>query len=74
MDICKKIAKFSGMILGALAGILVLLGVIGYIMWFLYGASFLSVANYWNYLYASVPFSLLAIGCILFVIAGKDKK
>ncbi len=74
MGICVKIAKFTGMILGTLAGILVLLGVIGYFMWFCYEASFLNVANYWNYLYASVPFSILAICCTLFVIAGKDKK
>ncbi len=74
MSICIKIAKFTGIILGALAGILVLLGVIGYFMWFLYEASFLNVANYWNYLYASVPFSILAICCTLFVIADKDKK
>ena len=74
MDICVKIAKFSGMILATIAAILVLFGVIGYIMWFLYGASFLGVANFWNYLLASVSFSLLAICCILFVIAGKDNK
>ena len=74
MNICIKIAKFTGMILGTLAGILVLFGVIGYFMWFCYEASFLNVANFWNYLYASVPFSILAICCTLFVIAGKDKK
>ena len=74
MDICVKIAKFSGMILGTVAGLLVLFGVIGYIMWFFYGAPFVGVASFWNYFYASVPFSLLAICCILFVIAGKDKK
>jgi len=74
MDICRKIVKFTGMILGAVAGILVLFGVIGFFMLFLYEASFLRVENYWNYLYTSVPFSLLAICCTLFVIAGKDKK
>ena len=74
MNICIKIAKFTGIILGTLAGILVLFGVIGYFMWFCYEASFLNVANFWNYLYASVPFSILAICCTLFVIAGKDKK
>ena len=74
MSICIKIAKFTGIILGTLAGILVLFGVIGYFMWFLYEASFINVANFWNYLYASVPFSILAICCTLFVIADKDKK
>ena len=73
MSICTKLAKFSGMIFGTLAGILLLLGIIGYIMSAFYESSFLGVANFWNYLYASVPFSLLAICCTMFVIAGKDK-
>ncbi len=73
MSICTKLAKFSGMILGMLAGILLLLGIIGYIMWTFYESSFLGVANFWNYLYASVPFSLLAICCATLVIAGKNK-
>ena len=74
MGICVKIAKFSGMILGMLAGILVLFGVVGYLLWMFDENSFLNVANYWNYFYASIPFSLLAICSTLFVIAAKDKK
>ena len=74
MGVCVKIAKVCGMIFGAVAGILVLFGLIGYFVW-MFGeeAPFLDVANYWNYLYASVPFSLLAICSTVFVIAAKDK-
>ena len=74
MGLCVKIARLSGMILGTFAGLLVLFGVIGYFMW-MFGeeAAFLDVANYWNYFYASIPFSLLAICSTLFVIAAKDK-
>ena len=75
MGICVKLAKYSGMILGAFAGLLVLFGVIGYFLWvFKEESPFLAVANYWNYFYASIPFSLLAICSTLFVIAAKDKK
>ena len=70
---CVKIAKISAMLLATLAVILVLLGFIGHILWFFGESTFLNVANYWNFLYASVPFSLLAICSILFVIAAKDK-
>lgn len=73
MGLCVKFAKFSGMILGAIAGVFVLFGVIGYILWMIDGSSFLRVANFWNFLYASVPFSLLAICSTLFVIAAKNK-
>lgn len=69
---CIKIAKICGMLLGSLAGILVLLGVIGYVMWVTKESSFLGVANFWNYFYASVPFSLLAICSTLFVISAKE--
>lgn len=69
---CVKIAKICGMLLGSLAGILVLLGVIGYVMWVTQESSFLGVANFWNYFYASVPFSLLAICSTLFVISAKE--
>jgi len=72
MKICVKLAKYSGMLLGALAGVLVLFGVIGFIMWSTQETGFLGVANFWNYLYASIPFSLIAICCTLFVIAGKE--
>ena len=70
---CVKIAKISAMLLATLAVILVLFGFIGHILWFFGETTFLNVANYWNFLYASVPFSLLAICSILFVIAAKDK-
>ena len=70
---CVKIAKVSAMLLATLAVILVLFGFIGHILWFFGESTFLNVANYWNFLYASVPFSLLAICSILFVIAAKDK-
>jgi len=70
---CVKIAKISAMLLATLAVILVLFGFIGHILWFFGESTFLNVANYWNFLYASVPFSLLAICSILFVIAAKDK-
>lgn len=69
---CIKIAKICGMLLGSLAGILALLGVIGYVMWVTKESSFLGVANFWNYFYASVPFSLLAICSTLFVISAKE--
>ena len=73
MGICVKFAKYAGMIFGALAGLLVILGIIGYILWMTSGSGLLGVANYWNYLYASVPISLIAICSTLFVIAEKDK-
>ena len=69
---CTKLAKYFGMIFGAIAMILVFLGVIGYFVWMFNGSSFLNVANFWNYFYASVPVNLLAIFCTLFVIAGKE--
>lgn len=69
---CVKLAKIFGMLLGTLAGILVLLGVIGYVMWVTNESSFLNVANFWNFLYASIPFSLLAICSTLFVISAKE--
>jgi hypothetical protein len=61
------------MILGGVALVLVILGVIGYFIWLNNEGSFLGVANYWNYLYASIPFSLLSACFMLFVIAAKDK-
>jgi len=70
---CVKIAKISAMLLATLAVILVLFGFIGHVLWFFGETTFLNVANYWNFLYASVPFCLLAICSILFVIAAKDK-
>jgi len=73
MKICSKIARLSGMIFGSIAIILVLLGVIGFLMWTTNGSTLFNVANFWNYLMASVPFSLLAICCTLFVISGKEK-
>ena len=73
MKICSKIARLSGMIFGSIAIILVLLGVIGFLMWTTSGSTLFNVANFWNYLMASVPFSLLAICCTLFLISGKEK-
>jgi ribose/xylose/arabinose/galactoside ABC-type transport system permease subunit len=73
MKICVKLSKVFGMLFGLLAGILVLFGVIGFLRWIFCEAAFLNVANYWNFLYASVPFSLLAICCMLYVMAGSDK-
>jgi len=70
---CTKIAKFSGMFFGLIALVLALLGVIGYFIWWNSGGAFLGVANYWNYLYASVPFSLLSICLTLFVVSAKEK-
>lgn len=72
MTICVKLAKYAGMIFGAVAGVLVLLGVIGFIMWVNSRSGLFGVANFWNYLYSSIPFSLLAICSTLFVIAGKN--
>lgn len=69
---CVKLAKISGMLLGSLAGILVLLGVIGYILWVTKEAPFIGVANFWNFFWASIPFSLLAICSTLFVISAKE--
>jgi len=71
---CIKFAKYSAMLLFTVASILVLLGFIAHILWFFGETTFLNVANYWNFLYASVPFSLLAICSILFVIATKNKE
>jgi len=73
MDFCSKITRYSGMLFGMIAGVLVLFGIIGFFMWILYASPFLNVANFWLYMYASVPFCLLAICCILFVISGKEK-
>ena len=70
---CVKLAKYSGMIFGMIAGVLALLGVIGYFIWLYNEGSFLGVANFWNYLYASVPFSLLSMCFTLLVVAAKDK-
>ena len=70
---CTKIAKISGMTFGLIAGILALFGVIGYFIWMYNGGPFMGVANFWNYLYASVPFSLLSMCFTLFVIAAKAK-
>ncbi len=73
MMICSKLARFSGMIFGTVAIILVLLGIIGFLMWQINESALFNVANFWNYLLASVPFSLLAICCTLFIISGKEK-
>lgn len=69
---CVKLAKIAGMLFGSIAGILVLLGVIGYVMWVTRESSFLNVANFWNFFWASIPFSLLGICSTLFVISAKE--
>jgi hypothetical protein len=73
MDFCTKFAKYSGMLFGMIAGVLVLFGVIGFLMNVTNHSTLFNVANYWNYLIASLPFSLLAICCSVFVIAAKAK-
>ena len=73
MNYCTKIAKYSGMLLGLTAGILVLFGVIGFLMGVTNNSTLFNVANFWNYLIASIPFCLLAICCTLFVISDKGK-
>lgn len=69
---CVKLAKYSGMFFGLAAGVLAVFGIIGYFIWLYNEGSFLGVANFWNYLYASVPFSLLSICLTLFVVAAKE--
>lgn len=73
MKLCNMLARYSGMIFGTVAIVLVLLGIIGFLMWVANGSALFNVANYWNYLIASMPFSLLAICCTLFVMSGKEK-
>ena len=73
MMICSKLARFSGMLFGTIAIVLVLFGVIGFLMWVTNSSILFNVANFWNYLIASIPFSLLAICCSLFVISAKEK-
>ncbi|MEN8224280.1 MAG: hypothetical protein ABFS05_02870 [Bacteroidota bacterium] len=73
MNVCTKLARFAGMIFGTAAIVLVLLGIIGFLMWEFNDSILFNVANYWNYLVASIPFSLLAIVCTLFVMSGKEK-
>lgn len=73
MEMCTKITKWLAILFIKIAMILVLLGAIGFLMWTINGTTLFNVANFWNYLMASIPFSLLAIGCILFVVASKKK-
>jgi hypothetical protein len=74
MHLCYNAAKYGGMIFGAIAIILVMLGLIGYIVWQYDGSSFLYVKYYWNFFWFSVPFSLISICCTLFVIAARKKE
>ena len=74
MGLCYKAAKYSGMIFGTIAIILVILGLIGYIVWQYNGSSLLYVKHYWNFFWFSVPFSLISICCTLFVIAASKKE
>ena len=73
MKMCIKFAHWAAILFAKVAIILVILGVIGFLMWVMNGSTLFNVANYWNYLIASIPFSLLAICCVLFVISAKDK-
>ena len=73
MEMCIKITRWLAILFIKIAMILVLLGVIGFLMWTINGSTLFNVANFWNYLMASIPFSLLATCCILFVIASKNK-
>lgn len=68
---CTKITKITGMIFGLISVILAIFALIGYFIWLYNQGSFLGVANFWNYLYAMVPFSLLSICCSLIVITEK---
>jgi hypothetical protein len=74
MRLCYKAAKYGGMTFGAIAILLVILGLIGYIVWQTNGSSFLYVKYYWNFFWISVPFSLISICCTLFVIAAGKKE
>ena len=73
MNFCTKFANYFGMLFGLTAGVLVLFGVIGFLMEVINHSTLFNVANYWNYLIASLPFSLLAICCSVYVIAAKAK-
>lgn len=73
MKICIKLARWAGLLFGKVAIILVALGVIAFLMWVFNDAILFNVANYWNYLIASIPFSLLSICCVLFVIMAKKE-
>jgi hypothetical protein len=73
MKVCIMLARYSGMLFGTIAIILVLLGVIGFFMFKMNGSELFNVANFWNYLIASIPFSLLSICCTLFLVSGKEK-
>jgi len=73
MKMCLKFTYWAALLFFKVAIILVILGTIGFLMWEFSGSTLFSVANFWNYLIASIPFSLLAICCVLFVISAKDK-
>ncbi|HSG68173.1 MAG TPA: hypothetical protein VK994_05655 [Bacteroidales bacterium] len=73
MKICIQLARWAGLLFGKAAIILVLLGIIAFLMWVFNDAILFNVANYWNYLIASIPFSLLSICCVLFVIMAKKE-
>ena len=71
MAICVKLARWAGLLFGKMAIILVLLGVVAFLMNVINDGVLFNVANFWNYLIASIPFSLLSICCVLFVIMAK---
>ena len=72
MGLCYKAAKYGGMAFGMIAIVMVILGLIGYAIWYINGSSFLNVAQFWNFFWISIPFSLISACCTLFVIAAKD--
>ena len=74
MKMCIKFAHWMAILFLKVAIVLVLLGVIGFLMFVINRSILFNVANYWNYLVASIPFALLAISCIGFVLAAKEKQ
>ena len=60
--------KYLGLILGAITGLLLLAGFIGFLI-----GPFLSVANYWNFFWLAIPYLLFAIFCMVTHLACKDK-
>jgi hypothetical protein len=73
MKTCVKIAWFGAYLFGAIAVILVILGVIAFLLQEMNGGMLFNVKRYFTYLLASVPFSLLAIYSAMFVMIVRDK-
>lgn len=73
MTMCIKLARWAGLLFGKVAIILVLLGVVAFLMRVINDGVLFNVANFWNYLIASIPFSLLSICCAMFVLMAKKE-